>query len=42
MCFADHLNSLLLIFVPLVSFCSYLILMSKKMHLIQNFVVFEK
>ena len=32
MCFADHLNSLLLI---------YLILMSKRIHLIQKYVVFK-
>ena len=50
MCFADHLDSLLLIFcsisfilplVPIISFCSHLILMSKKMHLIHKFVVFK-
>ena len=43
MCLADHVNSLLLIFcsfsfilslVPIVSFCSYLILMSKRKNLI--------
>ena len=44
MCFADHLNSLLLVFCsfsfilagPIVSFCYYLILMFKRMHLIQK------
>ena len=50
MCFADHLNSLLLIFryfsfilslVPIVSFHSYLTLISKRMHLIHKFVVFK-
>ena len=50
MCFADHLNSLLLIFcsfsiilslVPIVLFCSYLILISKRMHLIHKCVVFK-
>ena len=49
-CFAVHLNYLLLIFcsfsfilslVPIVSFCSYLILMSKRAHLIHKFVVFK-
>ena len=45
MCFADHLNSLLLtfcsfsfIFFPIVSFCSYVILMYEKNHMIQKSV----
>ena len=39
LCFANHLNSLLLIFrsfVPIFSFCSYAMLMPKRMHLIQK------
>ena len=48
MCFADNLNSLLLIFcsfsfvlsqVPTILFCSYLI--SKRMHLIYKFIVLK-
>ena len=51
MYFADHLNSLLFIvfcpfsftlsLVPIVSFCFYLILMSKRMHLIHKFAVLK-
>ena len=50
MCCPDHLNSLLLIFcsfsftlsiVPTVSFCSYLILISKRIQLIHKFAVFK-
>ena len=41
MYFAGHLNSLLLIFCFLASFCSYLKLISKKIHLIKKFVAFK-
>ena len=49
MCFAGHLNSLLLIFCSFISilsllflFCPYLILMSKRKHLIQKNLLFLK
>ena len=45
MCFADHIVNLLFLsfyIVPIVSFGSYLVLVFKRMHLIQKCVVFKK